>query len=67
MGLVALVAIVWVASRWRSFKGEKMLRQDLARIREALADPGAAEVLTGGTDPQILARNDNGTQFCGWK
>lgn len=38
LAITALAAVIWLASILRGLRAEKVLQQDLARIREALAD-----------------------------
>jgi len=52
--LAALAAVIWLASMWRAFKAEKVLQQDLAQIREALAD---REIVQHGRSPGSLTQN----------
>jgi len=52
--LAVLATLIWLASLWRAFKAETVLQQDLARIREALAD---REIVQDGRSPGSPTRN----------
>jgi hypothetical protein len=73
LAIAALAAVIWLASIWRAFKGEKVLQQDLAWIREALADtaterciennrlfgpePGRNDASPYAGQPRVVARD----------
>jgi len=61
LAIAALAAVIWLASAWRGLKAEKVVQQDLARIREALADGQILQRDSRSEDPtRNMVRGDPG-------